>query len=280
LESSGITSPTTSSFLLPAGGTYVLTSCLTYCSGGTTYRWANITSGSKVFIGEAGDIANATPVAGIAIAYISTTVATTVALCVTSGPSPIRGQSYDASARGPWVSIQSLRNNNTITAFTGATSSTAGSIGYIPAPIAGDQTKFLCGDGNWQSAVKTYMNASIGTTITSNKLTFSLYTIVPTCQYPFILTNSTTFTSPNISGVYIINLIINVLGCTSAPSITPSVGGTSTGQVFYGGYAPGLALPLCGTCIINIPANTTLSFNTSAITGIGYIGMLTITNLT
>ena len=33
--------------------------------------------------------------------------------------------------------------------FTGATSSAAGSKGYVPAPSAGDQTKFLRADGTW-----------------------------------------------------------------------------------------------------------------------------------
>jgi len=35
--------------------------------------------------------------------------------------------------------------------FTGATSSVAGAAGLVPAPAAGDDTKFLCGDGTWQT---------------------------------------------------------------------------------------------------------------------------------
>lgn len=34
-------------------------------------------------------------------------------------------------------------------AMTGATSSTAGTAGYVPAPVAGDDEKFLRGDGTW-----------------------------------------------------------------------------------------------------------------------------------
>ena len=37
----------------------------------------------------------------------------------------------------------------TTDAFTGATSAAAGSKGYVPAPSAGDQTKFLRADGTW-----------------------------------------------------------------------------------------------------------------------------------
>lgn len=36
-------------------------------------------------------------------------------------------------------------------AMTGATSGTAGAKGLVPAPAAGDEDKFLCGDGTWKS---------------------------------------------------------------------------------------------------------------------------------
>ena len=39
----------------------------------------------------------------------------------------------------------------TIVDMTGATSSTAGAHGYVPAPAAGDEGKFLQGDGTWQT---------------------------------------------------------------------------------------------------------------------------------
>ena len=38
-------------------------------------------------------------------------------------------------------------------AMTGATSSTAGTAGYVPAPAAGDDVKYLKGDGTWDSDV-------------------------------------------------------------------------------------------------------------------------------
>ena len=42
-----------------------------------------------------------------------------------------------------------IKNMLGITAMTGATSSTAGTAGLIPAPSAGDEGKFLKGDGTW-----------------------------------------------------------------------------------------------------------------------------------
>lgn len=39
--------------------------------------------------------------------------------------------------------------------FDGATSSTAGEKGMVPAPAAGDNGKFLCGDGTWKDPNST-----------------------------------------------------------------------------------------------------------------------------
>lgn len=41
--------------------------------------------------------------------------------------------------------------DTTYSAFTGATSSTAGAEGLVPAPVAGDDTKYLSGDGTWKT---------------------------------------------------------------------------------------------------------------------------------
>lgn len=41
--------------------------------------------------------------------------------------------------------------DTTYSAFTGATSSAAGTSGLVPAPQAGDDTKFLSGDGTWKT---------------------------------------------------------------------------------------------------------------------------------
>lgn len=37
----------------------------------------------------------------------------------------------------------------------GATSSTAGTAGYVPAPAAGDDDAYLRGDGTWDDSVVT-----------------------------------------------------------------------------------------------------------------------------
>lgn len=57
--------------------------------------------------------------------------------------------------------------------FTGATSSKAGVIGYVPAPKAGDNTKFLRGDGTWVIPTDTNTTYSAATTTSSGLMSYS-----------------------------------------------------------------------------------------------------------
>ena len=61
-------------------------------------------------------------------------------------------------------SIQTQDTNTTYSAFKGATSSAAGGTGLVPAPAAGQQARFLRGDGTWQTPPNTtYGNATTST---------------------------------------------------------------------------------------------------------------------
>lgn len=60
--------------------------------------------------------------------------------------------------------IQTQDTNTTYSAFKGATSSAAGGTGLVPAPAAGQQTRYLRGDGTWQTPPNTtYSNATTST---------------------------------------------------------------------------------------------------------------------
>lgn len=52
------------------------------------------------------------------------------------------------------------KDTNTWNALKGATASAAGTAGYAPAPAAGDQGKFLKGDGTWGTPTNTTYNAA------------------------------------------------------------------------------------------------------------------------
>lgn len=56
--------------------------------------------------------------------------------------------------------------DTTYSDFTGATASAAGSNGLVPAPSAGDNEKFLAGDGTWQTVVVTPYTLPIATAST------------------------------------------------------------------------------------------------------------------
>lgn len=59
----------------------------------------------------------------------------------------IAGTNISIAADGKTISA----TDTTYTHFTGATASTDGTQGLVPAPIAGDQSKFLSADGTWQT---------------------------------------------------------------------------------------------------------------------------------
>ena len=57
--------------------------------------------------------------------------------------------SLDSSGKVPSAQVP------TPSVMTGATSSAAGAAGTVPAPIAGDDVKYLCGNGTWAAAATT-----------------------------------------------------------------------------------------------------------------------------
>lgn len=84
--------------------------------------------------------------------------------------SDINKQYVDLSGLSVFKSEVSDLIDNKISAiddFTGATSSSDGVAGHVPAPNAGDQNKFLCGDGDFHDV------AFIGTQEEWNALTSS-----------------------------------------------------------------------------------------------------------
>jgi hypothetical protein len=148
----GITaSPDGKTFSMPGGCTYRFTASIgRVYSGGAGYQWR---INGTTDIGELGAVSSmlAPLVGSIAVAYYTATSTITASLVAKSNVGIERG--YDVySMQGSYITIESITNTNGITAFTGATSGAPGTIGYIPAPQAGDQVKFLSGSGNWASA--------------------------------------------------------------------------------------------------------------------------------
>lgn len=92
-------------------------------------------------------------------------------------------------------------------AMVGATASVAGTAGFAPAPAAGDQTKYLKGDGTWApvsgASGGTVTSITAGTGLTGGTITTSgtiaIDSTVATLTGTQTLTNKT-LTSPTIGG--------------------------------------------------------------------------------
>lgn len=89
-----------------------------------------------------------------------------------------RNMSAKINVSGPITKTFTTGANATVTigvdAMTGATSSAAGTAGVVPAPAAGDQNKFLRGDGTWASNYVIHYDTFTATTDANG------FAIVPT----------------------------------------------------------------------------------------------------
>ena len=83
-----------------------------------------------------------------------------------------RNMSAKINVSGPITKTFTTGANATVTiganAMTGATSSAAGTAGVVPAPSAGDNTKFLRGDGTWTSMGGSYLASTTQATVTTS----------------------------------------------------------------------------------------------------------------
>jgi hypothetical protein len=92
----------------------------------------------------------------------STTPTTTVATSITSsGTNPVTSKAIYNALSGK------SDTSHTHSAFTGATSSSAGAAGFVPAPGTSDRTKYLKGDGTWTAAPTTTVDSSLSSSSTN-----------------------------------------------------------------------------------------------------------------
>lgn len=87
----------------------------------------------------------------------------------------------------------------TIVDMTGATSSTAGAHGYAPAPAAGDEDKYLKGDGTWGTPPGASYTAGTGIDITGTTVSVDTSVIAELSDLP---TNTSDLTNDGDDGVH------------------------------------------------------------------------------
>jgi len=127
---------------------------------------------------------------------------------------------------------------NTGTPMVGATSSTNGTAGIVPQPVAGDQLKFLRGDATWQSVSGSLGPTNIYTTSNPNiqtvtyNLTVSatvgtgnnIYYTIDGTNFPSIISTSSDIYE-TWEYTYILNIMISQVsgtftGLTTPPTVT------------------------------------------------------------
>lgn len=123
-------------------------------------------------------------------------------------------------------------------AMTGATSSVAGTAGYVPAPAAGDNTKYLSGDGTWKTVSQYALpiatandlgGIKVGNNLSIDSTTGVLDAVVPTVNNATLTiqkngTSVGTFTA-NASS----NKSINITVPTSAADVSALPASTKYG---------------------------------------------------
>jgi hypothetical protein len=186
-NSTVITQPNATAFVLQPGYVYKCTAGVTLATDTGTYLNAiQFCSTTGVAYGVPGSILGTTSADvnnictnSTAIAYIAPTtrLALNVRFTNRSKNNILTGIVSAFLVRlgapqipgGTWVSIEVISNNNTITAFAGATSTTNGFIGYIPAPLAGQQNHVLTGDSKWTGPQYLMVTNPAGQTVSGGK---------------------------------------------------------------------------------------------------------------
>ena len=113
------------------------------------------------------------------------------------------------------ANIGAAASSHTHSAMTGATSSAAGSSGLVPAPAAGDQEKFLRGDGTWQEVSGGGSGGSSG-----DSLPLSGGVVTGNVQQSGATTDYTTYKFRNIG-----------FGTTTTPTSNSTYGGS--GSIYF-----------------------------------------------
>lgn len=123
--------------------------------------------------------------------------------------------------------------DTTYTHFTGASSSADGTAGLVPAPIIGDQSKFLCGDGTWQTVQSgsTY-TAGAGISIdANNEISVDTTTIQPKLTAGANISIATVDNVPNTISVTGMPVLYTTQGQNEDGAVTQKLFTDTVGDV-------------------------------------------------
>lgn len=242
---------------LQAGVTYeLIASVRQLAAAGYDYMWYNVTTSS--YVGSRGSGSNSgTEV--IAAYTFTPSVTTQVRVQFTAG-------SGTAGAR--FVSIKQLGTSSVIN-VVGATASTPGVAGTVPAPAAGKQRAYLKGDGTWDDGAWTSYTPTItgsisNPTLATTKTLIARYRVVgKSLQIAFTYYAASSTGAAAGSGAYLFSLPAGFTIDTTAAPIAAST--TSVAGDYSGFSASSLGNGIASTnsastpCIVVGSSTTTVS---------------------
>lgn len=139
----------------------------------------------------------------------------------------------------PWTNTNTTYND-----MTGATASSAGTRGLVPAPTAGQQGLFLCGNGTWAKPTDTVYSDGTGISIDNNviKNTGVIRVSKGATDDVILVTNGVNEPKPiTINNVGNANVAVHAKGAgtaTTAEKLTTVEAGNTNTPVYFEGGVP------------------------------------------
>ena len=136
---------------------------------------------------------------------------------------------YDAVSQD-WVQMSP---DEAIRTMSGATSDTVGQSGFVPAPKAGDQDKFLKGDGTWSEVPSNIVSVDEKSLVSvENVLSLNGYETAAVGTIPQKSSTGITWVNPSVSGGLSYTKVSSLDEVTQEATVYLVPNGNSTGNLY------------------------------------------------
>lgn len=136
---------------------------------------------------------------------------------------------YDAVSQD-WVQMSP---DEAIRTMSGATSDTAGQSGFVPVPQAGDQNKFLKGDGTWSNVPSNIVSVDEKSLVSvENVLSLNGYETAAVGTIPQKSSTGITWVNPSVSGGLSYTKVSSLDEVTQEATVYLVPNGNSTGNLY------------------------------------------------
>ena len=136
---------------------------------------------------------------------------------------------YDAVSQD-WVQMSP---DKAIRTMSGATSDTVGQSGFVPVPQAGDQNKFLKGDGTWSNVPSNIVSVDEKSLVSvENVLSLNGYETAAVGTIPQKSSTGITWVNPSVSGGLSYTKVSSLDEVTQEATVYLVPNGNSTGNLY------------------------------------------------